>query len=42
MTWGNSLSELKGRNVIRFTGLYLVAAWQLVPSTSLQLRAGKK
>jgi hypothetical protein len=42
MTWRNSLSELKGRNVIRFTGLYLVAAWQLVPSTSLQQRAGKK
>jgi len=42
MTWRNSLSERKRRNVIRFAGLYLVAAWLLVPSTSLQQRAGEK
>jgi hypothetical protein len=42
MTWRNSLSELKGRNLIRFAGFYLLAAWPLVPSISLQQRAGKK
>jgi hypothetical protein len=42
MTWRNSLSELKSRNVIRIAALDLVAACLLVPSTSLQQRAGKK
>jgi hypothetical protein len=42
MTWRNSLSELKGRNLIRFAGLYLLAVWPLEPSTLLQQRAGKK